>query len=56
MASKKSIFSNLKWHDFLPAIGALIITFIFSMDVVLAIEVGIVVLIFTFIGKWVGDR
>lgn len=57
MASKTKIKPmNFKWHDFLPAIGGLVITFIFSQDVVLSAEVGIVVLIFTFIAKWVGDR
>ena len=57
--AKKSSSSNLfnvGWHFFIPALGALVITWIFSQDMTLSFEVGIVVVICSFVARYLGEK
>lgn len=47
----KSSTPKMTWHFFLPALAGGIITWIFSMNVVLAAEVFVVVLVVEYIAR-----
>jgi uncharacterized membrane protein YedE/YeeE len=54
--AKKSLADSLTWHFFLPAIGGFLITWIFSMSMGLSLKVGIVVLLCSFLGRYLGKK
>lgn len=54
--AKKSLTSGITWHFFLPAGGGFAIAWIFSQNLTLSFEVGIVVLMCSFIARYLKDK